>query len=69
MAYPIELLNRIRQRAFEIWQYRQEYNVYIIVTKYGVYQNISAQDDWLEAEAEILAQEREQVPQPALIPG
>ena len=44
----------IRKRAYDIWLYRTEYQLNIIITKYGEYQNLTAQDDWLQAEDEIL---------------
>ncbi len=54
-----ELTEKIRRRAHEIWEYRQEFQINIIVNKYGQYQNLTAQDDWLEAEKEVMAQMEE----------
>lgn len=51
-----EIIERIRKRAHEIWEYRQEFQIFLIVTKFGQYQNLTAQDDWLEAEKEVMAQ-------------
>ena len=50
----MNIQEQIRRRAYEIWQYRTEYQLNIIITKYGEYQNLTAQDDWLQAEDEIL---------------
>ncbi len=51
-----ELIEKIRKRAHEIWRYRQEFQINVIVNKFGQYQNLTAQDDWLEAEKEVMAQ-------------
>jgi len=50
-----EIIEKIRRRAHEIWEYRQEFQINVVVNKYGRYQNLTAQDDWLESEKEILA--------------
>ena len=44
---------RIRQRAFEIWHYRQENNMHINVDRLGCCQPVTALDDWLQAEDDI----------------
>uniref|UniRef100_A0A6M3IVQ8 DUF2934 domain-containing protein n=1 Tax=viral metagenome TaxID=1070528 RepID=A0A6M3IVQ8_9ZZZZ len=49
-----KIIEKIRKRAHEIWEYRQEFQINVIVNKFGQYQNLTAQDDWLEAEREIL---------------
>ncbi len=50
----MDIQEQIRRRAYELWQYRTEYQLNIILTKYGEYRDLTAQDDWLEAEEEIL---------------
>ena len=51
-----EIIEKIRKRAHEIWGYRQEFQINVIINTHGQYQNLTAQDDWLESEKEILAQ-------------
>jgi len=51
MDTPLE--QRIRLRAYEIWQYRQSIGEYLIVDRRGNIREIDAQDNWLEAESEI----------------
>ena len=48
------LNDRIRQKAYEIWQYRQEMGQYLIVDNLGNVRKLTAQDDWLEAEFQVL---------------
>ncbi len=45
-------IQRIRERAYEIWEFRQENNMALVVEN-GELRDITAQDDWLEAEEKI----------------
>ena len=49
-----ELTHKIRERAFEIYEYRKENNLQFILDEIGYLREITQQDDWLEAEQEIL---------------
>jgi hypothetical protein len=44
----------IRERAYEIWEARQAMGMVFIVTRSGQLREISAEDDWLMAEDEVL---------------
>lgn len=53
-----ELEQKIRERAYEIWEYRQSAGmIYMFDKKINDIREISAQDDWLEAEMEVLCQD------------
>lgn len=52
------LKERIEVLAYEKWQYRQEIGQYIIIDKEGNEREITAQDDYLEAEDEIIRKEK-----------
>ena len=54
-AYDEVIAQRIRERAYEIYEFRQENNMALTSDNSGELREITAQDDWLEAEAEILA--------------
>lgn len=47
------LTEKIRQRAYEIWEVRQATGQFLIFEK-GETREITALDDWCEAECEIL---------------
>lgn len=53
--------DRIAARAYEIWQYRQENGQHLICDHLGNLRERTAQDDWLEAEEEIRAEQRKKV--------
>jgi hypothetical protein len=55
VAYSIEEEERIRKRAEEIYQYHKDTETYLILDR-DILRGRTAQDDWLEAEAEILAE-------------
>lgn len=43
----------IRRRAYEIYKFRMENNMFKIIGTDGKLRDITAEDDWLEAEQEI----------------
>jgi len=45
--------NQIREKAYEIWQYRQDNSLYYIIDKLGNLQEITPEDDWLLAEQQV----------------
>jgi hypothetical protein len=47
---------KIRERAFEIYEYRQEYGMTLTTDQLGNLREITPQDDWLEAEEIILGE-------------
>lgn len=49
-----ELEQKIRERAYEIWEYRHQAGLLYVFDKLHNIREITAQDDWLEAEREIL---------------
>jgi hypothetical protein len=48
-----DLTDKIRQRAYEIWQYRQENHLIVMLGRDFKVRYITAEDDWLEAERQI----------------
>ena len=54
MIYCKETEQEIRERAYFIWEFRQENDEQYIVGKEGNLREITAQDDWLQAEEEII---------------
>ena len=44
----------IRKRAYEIYEYRKEYNITVTCGSLGILHEITPEDDWLESESEIL---------------
>lgn len=50
----VALRDLIQKRAYEIWQYRQEFDVKFVLDERGNLRDITAQDDWLEAEEQVL---------------
>ena len=52
--YDATIEQQIRNRAYEIWQYRMEFDDTIMVDKHGYERELTAQDDWLLAEKEIM---------------
>jgi len=47
-----ELEQKIRERAYEIWEYRMGCGMFYRLEKHEL-RDITAQDDWLEAEEEV----------------
>ena len=45
---------RIRERAYEIYEFRQDTCLTLTIDRLGNLREITAQDDWLEAEIEVL---------------
>ena len=54
---PKGIEDRIRARAYEIWQYRQENQLFITIDRLGQEKPITAEDDWIEASNEVLKEE------------
>lgn len=54
MNYPENIKQQVRERAYEIYQYRQEFGMIFMVDKLGLVKEINAEDDWLQAETEVL---------------
>lgn len=48
-----QLRHRIEKRAYGIWEYRQRNGLVFISDVWGNLREITAEDDWLEAEADI----------------
>lgn len=46
--------DRIRSKAFDIWQFCQDRGLYLICDHLGNERPRTAQDDWLEAEAYVM---------------
>lgn len=49
---------QIRERAYEIWEFRQGCGMLFTLDRLGNIREINEQDDWLEAEDEIRHAER-----------
>lgn len=49
-----DIHKQIELRAYEVWQYRQHYGMLYVMDKHGDLRDITEQDDWLEAEKQIL---------------
>ena len=49
-----ELEQQIRERAYEIWEFRQENNMRLTLDRLGNLREVTAEENWLEAEREIL---------------
>jgi len=52
------VFERIKKRAYEIWEYRTQNNIGFEYRQPGTLYELTAQDDWLEAESEILGKDR-----------
>lgn len=50
----MSITDRIRVRAYEIWQYCMDHHLCLICDHYGNIRHRTAQDDWLEAESYVL---------------
>lgn len=48
-----ELRHRIEKRAYAIWEYRQRIGLVFTSNAFGVLREITAEDDWFEAEEDI----------------
>lgn len=53
----IRIEDKIRLRAYEIWEFHQWLGLYLIFDNFHVLRNRTPQDDWLDAEREIRNQE------------
>jgi len=53
-----QIEQKIRERAFEIFEFRQQHGMMYIVDRVGNVRKITEQDDWLEAEVEVLHAKR-----------
>jgi hypothetical protein len=53
----IDIHKMIEIRAYEIWQYRTEHNMFITVDRLGNEKEITQLDDWLQAKQEVLERE------------
>lgn len=49
----------IELRAYEIWQYRQEFDVKFVLDRLGEIREITELDDWLMAEQEVMDELKE----------
>ena len=52
------IFERIKKRAYEIWEYRTQNNIGFEYRRPGMLYELTDKDDWLEAEAEILGKDR-----------
>lgn len=50
---------KIEKRAYEIWEFRQQHGMLYFMDKLHNLKEITAEDDWSEAEQEILEKERQ----------
>lgn len=51
------LKEKIRHRAYEIWQARIETGQHIIIDKLGNEKEITPEDDWIQAANEVIQEE------------
>jgi len=49
---------KIRERAHKIYEFRQQHGMMCTMDRLGNVRDITAQDDWLEAEEEIIHAEK-----------
>jgi len=49
-----DIEQKIRERAYEIYEYRRDHGLGVTADRLGNLREITAQDDWLESESEIL---------------
>lgn len=52
------LMEEIRKRAYEIWEYHRDTGTHLICNQYGQLRERTTLDDWLEAEDEIIRSRR-----------
>lgn len=52
------IIDRIRQLAYEKYLYRMENEIFITTDRLGNIRDITAEDDWAEAQDEIIREEK-----------